>query len=123
MANIAIVDKAPSAVNYSRYFNFEFDNYHLSSKKVKKLLKKDVDLAQKKKINIDQEVDNLDSNQNPDYDPAGQLEGNLGTLRGIIKNIESEQEKKKDLMGTMNTLLKEMLKGQKRTVATQVDEA
>ena len=44
MANVAIVDKAPSAVNYSRYFNFEFDNYHLSSKKVKKLLKKDVDL-------------------------------------------------------------------------------
>jgi len=44
MANIAIVDKAPSAANYSRYFNFEFDNYHLSSKKVKKLLKKDVDL-------------------------------------------------------------------------------
>jgi DNA polymerase I-like protein with 3'-5' exonuclease and polymerase domains len=44
MATIAIVDKAPSAVNYSRYFNFEFDNYHLSSKKVKKLLKKDVDL-------------------------------------------------------------------------------
>jgi len=44
MATIAIVDKAPSAVNYSRYFNFEFDNYHLSSKKVKKLLKRDVDL-------------------------------------------------------------------------------
>ena len=44
MANIAIVDKAPSAVNYSRYFNFEYDNYHLSSKKVKKLLKRDVDL-------------------------------------------------------------------------------
>ncbi len=44
MATIAIVDKAPSAVNYSRYFNFEFDNYHLSSKKLKKLLKKDVDL-------------------------------------------------------------------------------
>ena len=44
MTKIAIVDKAPSAVNYSRYFNFEFDNYHLSSKKVKKLLKKDVDL-------------------------------------------------------------------------------
>jgi len=44
MANIAIVDKAPSAVNYSRYFHFEYDNYHLSSKKVKKLLKKDVDL-------------------------------------------------------------------------------
>jgi len=37
---IAIIDKAPSGVNYSRYFNFEFDNYHLSSKKVKKLLKK-----------------------------------------------------------------------------------
>jgi DNA polymerase I-like protein with 3'-5' exonuclease and polymerase domains len=44
MATIAIVDKAPSGVNYSRYFNFEFDNYHLSSKKVKKLLKRDVDL-------------------------------------------------------------------------------
>ena len=41
---IAIIDKAPSAANYKRHFDFEFDNYHLSSKKVKKLLKKDVDI-------------------------------------------------------------------------------
>lgn len=41
---IAVVDKAPSGVNYSRHFNFEFDHFHLSSKKVKKLLKRDVDL-------------------------------------------------------------------------------
>jgi DNA polymerase I-like protein with 3'-5' exonuclease and polymerase domains len=44
MATIAVVDKAPSGVNYSRHFNFEFDHFHLSSKKVKKLLKRDVDL-------------------------------------------------------------------------------
>ncbi len=41
---IAVIDKAPSGVNYKRHFNFEFENFHLSSKKVKKLLKRDVDL-------------------------------------------------------------------------------
>ena len=41
---IAVIDKAPSGVNYKRYFDFEFDNYHLSSKKLKKVLKKDVDI-------------------------------------------------------------------------------
>jgi peptidoglycan hydrolase CwlO-like protein len=75
------------------------------------LLKKDVDLAQKKNINVDAEVDNLENNQDANYDPAGQLEGNLGELRKFIKNIESEQDNKKRLMGNMNTLLKEMLKG------------
>ena len=44
MAEIAIVDKAPSGVNYRKYFDFDFDHYHLSSKKIKKLLKRDVDL-------------------------------------------------------------------------------
>ncbi len=44
MAEIAVIDKNPSGVNYKRYFEFDFDHYHLSSKKVKKLLKRDVDL-------------------------------------------------------------------------------
>ena len=44
MAAVAVIDKAPNGFNYSKYFNFEYDNYHLSSTKVKKLLKKDVDL-------------------------------------------------------------------------------
>ena len=42
---IAVVDKAPSGVNYKSYFKFDFDHFHLSSKRIKKLLKKDVDLA------------------------------------------------------------------------------
>jgi DNA polymerase I-like protein with 3'-5' exonuclease and polymerase domains len=42
---IAIIDKAPSKTDYSKYFNFEFDHYHMSSVPVPKLLKKDVDLV------------------------------------------------------------------------------
>jgi len=41
---IAIIDKAPSKVNYSKYFQFKFDHFHMSSVPVTKLLKKDVDL-------------------------------------------------------------------------------
>jgi len=41
---IAIIDKAPSKVNYKKYFEFEYDHFHLSSKKLKKVLKKDVDI-------------------------------------------------------------------------------
>lgn len=41
---VAVIDKQPNNTKYDKYFSFEFDNFHLSSKKVKKLLKKDVDL-------------------------------------------------------------------------------
>lgn len=44
MKKIAIVDKAPSRNDYSKWFDFEFDQYHMSSVPVQKLLKKDVDL-------------------------------------------------------------------------------
>jgi DNA polymerase I-like protein with 3'-5' exonuclease and polymerase domains len=44
MKKIAIIDKAPSKNNYSNYFNFDFDLYHMSSVPITKLLKKDVDL-------------------------------------------------------------------------------
>lgn len=45
MTNIAVVDKQPSRNNYSNYFKFEFDLYHLSSVPISKMLKKDVDLT------------------------------------------------------------------------------
>ena len=41
---VAVVDKHPTNVNYSKYFSFDYEVFHLSSTKVKKLLKKDVDL-------------------------------------------------------------------------------
>ncbi len=41
---IAIIDKCPTRVDYSKYFDFKFDLYHLSSVYIAKLLKKDVDL-------------------------------------------------------------------------------
>jgi DNA polymerase I-like protein with 3'-5' exonuclease and polymerase domains len=41
---IAIVDKAPSRNDYSKYFDFEFEQFHMSSVPIQKLLKKDVDL-------------------------------------------------------------------------------
>lgn len=44
MKKIAVVDKAPSRTDYSKYFNFEFDLFHMSSVPIQKLLKKDVDL-------------------------------------------------------------------------------
>lgn len=42
---IAIIDKNPSSLRYSQYFKFEYELYHLSSTRVSKLLKKDVDLV------------------------------------------------------------------------------
>lgn len=42
--NIAIIDKAPSRNDYSKYFPFAFDLFHMSSVPVTKLTKKDVDL-------------------------------------------------------------------------------
>jgi len=44
MKKIALIDKAPNRTRYSDYFQFEFDHYHMSSKPITKLLKKDVDL-------------------------------------------------------------------------------
>ena len=44
MKRIAIVDKAPSRNDYSKYFDFEFEVFHMSSVPIQKLLKKDVDL-------------------------------------------------------------------------------
>ena len=41
---IAVIDKAPNRTKYHEYFKFEFDHYHMSSKPIQKLLKKDVDL-------------------------------------------------------------------------------
>lgn len=41
---LALIDKCPSKVNYDRYFDFEFDHYHLSSVYLQKILKKDVDI-------------------------------------------------------------------------------
>lgn len=41
---IAIIDKAPSKNDYSKYFDFEFELFHMSSVPVQKLLKRDVDL-------------------------------------------------------------------------------
>lgn len=44
MPNVAIIDKAPSKNDYSKYFEFDFEVFHMSSKPITKLLKKDVDL-------------------------------------------------------------------------------
>lgn len=44
MRYIAIIDKAPSKNNYSKYFDFPFELFNMSSVPVPKLLKKDVDL-------------------------------------------------------------------------------
>ncbi len=41
---IAIIDKAPSRNDYKKYFDFEFELFHMSSVPITKLLKKDVDL-------------------------------------------------------------------------------
>ncbi|NDB57315.1 hypothetical protein EB001_02515 [bacterium] len=45
MTKICIIDKAPSRNNYSTYFNFEFELFHMSQVPITKLLKKDVDLV------------------------------------------------------------------------------
>ena len=42
---IAVIDKAPSRTNYQQYFKFDFELFHMSSKAITKLLKKDVDLS------------------------------------------------------------------------------
>jgi|WetSurMetagenome_2_1015567.scaffolds.fasta_scaffold19886_2 DNA polymerase I-like protein with 3'-5' exonuclease and polymerase domains len=47
---IAVIDKALNNFDYSKYFKFDFDKYHLCSKKLSKVLKKDVDIN----INIDE---------------------------------------------------------------------
>ena len=44
MTKIAVIDKAPNRTNYKEHFKFEYDHYHMSSKPITKLLKKDVDL-------------------------------------------------------------------------------
>lgn len=41
---IAVIDKCPSKVNYNRQFGFEVTTLHLSSKKVQRLKKADIDL-------------------------------------------------------------------------------
>jgi len=41
---IALVDKCPGKVNYSKYFEFEFTHFHLCSESKPKILKADVDL-------------------------------------------------------------------------------
>lgn len=45
MKKIALIDKAPNRTRYSDYFQFEYDHFHMSSKPITKLLKKDVDLV------------------------------------------------------------------------------
>ena len=47
---IAVIDKAPSRTDYSKYFNFDFELHHMSSVPMTKLLKKDIDLN----IDLDQ---------------------------------------------------------------------
>jgi DNA polymerase I-like protein with 3'-5' exonuclease and polymerase domains len=44
MTKVAIIDKAPSKNNYNKYFDFEFELFHMSSVPIAKLLKRDVDL-------------------------------------------------------------------------------
>ena len=41
---VALIDKAPSRTNYSKYIDFDFDHMHMSDIPVKKLLKKDITL-------------------------------------------------------------------------------
>ena len=45
MTKVAIIDKAPSRNNYGKYFDFEYELFHMSSVPIPKLLKKDVDLV------------------------------------------------------------------------------
>lgn len=44
MANVAIVDKIKSKINYKDYFDFDFEEFHLVTKNIKKVLVKDVEL-------------------------------------------------------------------------------
>lgn len=45
MKKVAIIDKCPSKTDYSEWFKFPFDHFHMSSSYIKKLIKKDVDLV------------------------------------------------------------------------------
>ena len=45
MPRVAIIDKAPSRTDYKKYFDFDFEVFHMSSIPITKLLKKDVDLV------------------------------------------------------------------------------
>lgn len=44
MKKVALIDKAPNRTDYSLYFPFEFDHFHMSDVPIQKLLKKDVTL-------------------------------------------------------------------------------
>lgn len=44
MKKVAIIDKAPSRTNYSTYFDFDYELFHMSDVPIKKLLKKDITL-------------------------------------------------------------------------------
>ncbi len=44
MTTIAIIDAKPSRNNYKNWFPFEFDEFHLCSRNIPKILKKDVDI-------------------------------------------------------------------------------
>ena len=39
---IAVIDKYNSNINYSKYFDFDYDMYHLCDTNIKKVLKKDI---------------------------------------------------------------------------------
>jgi DNA polymerase I-like protein with 3'-5' exonuclease and polymerase domains len=45
MARVAIVDKCPSRNKYKDYFEFDFEEYHLCSQQLPKVLVKDVDIV------------------------------------------------------------------------------
>jgi DNA polymerase I-like protein with 3'-5' exonuclease and polymerase domains len=44
MTKVAIIDAKPNRNKYSDYFPFEFDTFHLCSRNIPKILKKDVDI-------------------------------------------------------------------------------
>jgi len=44
MPKIALIDKAPNSTDYRKYFEFEFEVFHMSEVPISKLLKKDVTL-------------------------------------------------------------------------------
>ncbi len=44
MTRVAIIDAKPSRNKYSDFFPFEFDHFHLCSRNIPKILKKDVDI-------------------------------------------------------------------------------
>lgn len=44
MTTVAIIDAKPNKNDYSKHFPFEFDHFHLCSRNIPKILKKDVDI-------------------------------------------------------------------------------